>query len=947
LKITSNAIVLLLLVSQVSLADDFYVRASGCDCNDGRSAATAFATISQAARSVRNPGDRIIVGPGLYREGDIAPNRNGIGTFPILFLADSTGALTGDVAGAVEVHPAPEQGTGFLLLGRSNIVIDGFVVVGASDAAVQVRTGAEVSRNVVIRNLLVLDSAKRGVDVTAAGEVVIEQTSVNGCGSTGITIATANTDGVAATIVENEVAGCAVHGIFVDGARGGTIEGNIIDDNERTGIQLRNSSEITIARNTIRGNQQGIDVTALVNPSMAGNRNIDIVSNRVEDSVLAGIKTVGQGEVWVSENVVLRSGSSGISLEGPIDLFSRLAATVSNNHVAMSGAHGIFVQNALGGSVIQNNVSSSNATTGLTVRNCPAPVIVNNLVHDNGANGIGLGTAGLAAAGAVIVNNTLARNAGWGIVVGSAGGPSPDALVLNNIFWENRDGGLTVGRESTCGYVAGFNINPNGYGTQTPRNAYDLNVDPLFLNPDDGSFRLQQVAAGQGQNSPGVDAGSSTIEELGITGSTASNGEPDTGRVDIGFHYDAESSQIIRATRPFMPIYVRTVGRDNTTGKNPARAFKSISNAVRTAQAGVTVVVGPGRYLEGNVSPPRNAGRAAFVAEPTGSSTGDSPGVVVVDADGNGTGFTVLDSCTAVIDGFLVLGARDAGIQVRQGSDGTSVQNNVVFSNRRGIEVIDADDVRVRNNLVYANQTGGIQIGGAVGSRNATIRSNTIYGNGANGILIGVGGGESTGARVEYNIIDLNGKNGIQIVSNTALGKSLPALTAQYNINTDGYAGMRRPDTDLDLEPLFIDPPGLDGLLACNGAGDDDFRLNQLAAGQQRQSPAVDFAPASVVEVALEGRSTRTDEVADIDPLDLGYHYALPPLGPIPARPKVDCDGDGMVSVSDLILGVNVALGTARVDECPSFDRNADGVVTVDEIVKAIDQALGGGEVCV
>src|SRR5262245_23495016 len=53
-----------------------------------------------------------------------------------------------------------------------------------------------------------------------------------------------------------------------------------------------------------------------------------------------------------------------------------------------------------------------------------------------------------------------------------------------------------------------------------------------------------------------------------------------------------------------------------------------------------------------------------------------------------------------------------------------------------------------------------------------------------------------------------------------------------------------------------------------------------------------------------------------------------------------DCNGDGTVTVDDLIKGVNIALGNAPVSDCPSFDANHDGVVTVDELIQAVNNAL-------
>jgi len=68
-------------------------------------------------------------------------------------------------------------------------------------------------------------------------------------------------------------------------------------------------------------------------------------------------------------------------------------------------------------------------------------------------------------------------------------------------------------------------------------------------------------------------------------------------------------------------------------------------------------------------------------------------------------------------------------------------------------------------------------------------------------------------------------------------------------------------------------------------------------------------------------------------------------MGPANAGAQVcvgDCNGDGMVSIDELILGVNIALGSATLDECPSFDADGDGMVGINELITAVNYALNG-----
>jgi hypothetical protein len=55
-----------------------------------------------------------------------------------------------------------------------------------------------------------------------------------------------------------------------------------------------------------------------------------------------------------------------------------------------------------------------------------------------------------------------------------------------------------------------------------------------------------------------------------------------------------------------------------------------------------------------------------------------------------------------------------------------------------------------------------------------------------------------------------------------------------------------------------------------------------------------------------------------------------------------DCNGDGSVTVDEIVRMVNIALGSQDVSTCPAADRDGSGTVTVDEIVQAVNNALNG-----
>ena len=62
-----------------------------------------------------------------------------------------------------------------------------------------------------------------------------------------------------------------------------------------------------------------------------------------------------------------------------------------------------------------------------------------------------------------------------------------------------------------------------------------------------------------------------------------------------------------------------------------------------------------------------------------------------------------------------------------------------------------------------------------------------------------------------------------------------------------------------------------------------------------------------------------------------------------PGGPCVgDCSNNGIVIVNEIILGVNIALGSADIRDCPSFDPDGDGQVEIGELIQSVNNVLSG-----
>jgi hypothetical protein len=98
------------------------------------------------------------------------------------------------------------------------------------------------------------------------------------------------------------------------------------------------------------------------------------------------------------------------------------------------------------------------------------------------------------------------------------------------------------------------------------------------------------------------------------------------------------------------------------------------------------------------------------------------------------------------------------------------------------------------------------------------------------------------------------------------------------------------------------------------------------------------------------GTSTVTSTATPAEIPTLTAVPSMPPtVTPVPSATPVppptcvgDCTGDGHVSVGELLIMVNIALGSTSPESCVPGDANGDGQITVDEILTAVNNGLNG-----
>lgn len=238
---------------------------------------------------------------------------------------------------------------------------------------------------------------------------------------------------------------------------------------------------------------------------------------------------------------------------------------------------GVHVRRGAEGTHVRHNEIYGNADDGIRLQDAVAPTLFDNLIYCNGRRGILVAGASSGTAGARLVNNTIVGNADRGIFIGTATVGSTDTFLRNNLIQDNCGNAIQIGTSSLPGYDAQYNLvspptyegtsahptdtayDPATQGTvvrparfvarafceavcQTPgRDPNDFPTTPTVERHAD-DFRLAQTIAGQAPpDSVGVDAGDPNLAAefvVPLRGrSTASNGGPDGGRIDIGYHF--------------------------------------------------------------------------------------------------------------------------------------------------------------------------------------------------------------------------------------------------------------------------------------------------------------------------------------------------------------------------------------------------------------------------
>lgn len=245
---------------------------------------------------------------------------------------------------------------------------------------------------------------------TQAGDVVLPG---SGTGILPLVDATGSATGITLTGGNNRLSGFEVTGatdanILVDSSNNAVVENNFSRDDLDDGIEVFNSSGVTVIGNTFSNSgDDAIDLESSDNAVISNNT----ISGTVDD----GIDILTSASPIISGNTISDSGDKGIVLESSDN------ASIQNNTITNAVDSGIELLTSASATVESNVINGSDF--GIFVDTSESTLVQNNQITDSTLSGIEL----IFATNASLIGNTIS-NSGSGAIFAFAN----DTLTIQN-----------------------------------------------------------------------------------------------------------------------------------------------------------------------------------------------------------------------------------------------------------------------------------------------------------------------------------------------------------------------------------------------------------------------------------------------------------------------------------------------------------------------------------
>jgi parallel beta-helix repeat protein len=363
-------------------------------------------------------GYRILVRPGLYREGVIIDKA-------VEIIGDGEpGEVVIEAGGKHVIRFQANMGRVVNLtvrqigdgkwygvdIGQGRLDLEGCDITSASLPGVAIHGGADPR----LRRNRIHDCKQSGVFVYE-----------NGLG----------------TLEDNEIFGNALSGVEIESGGNPTLRRNRIYDGKQSGVYVQESGLGTLEDNEIFGNAMaGVEISSGGNPTLR--------RNRIHSGRQSGVFVVENGLGTLEDNEIFGNALAGVEIS------SGGNPTLRRNRIHDGKEDGVFVvENGLG--TLEDNEIFGNALAGVEIKAGANPTLRRNRIHDGKQNGVFVQENGLG----VLEDNEIFGNALAGVEIKSGGNPTLRRNVISKntyeAVWVHNDGRGEITENDLRGNKAG------------------------------------------------------------------------------------------------------------------------------------------------------------------------------------------------------------------------------------------------------------------------------------------------------------------------------------------------------------------------------------------------------------------------------------------------------------------------------------------------------------
>jgi len=371
-------------------------------------------TITEAIEAA-NPGDRILVRPGLYQEGlviekpleiigdgnleDVVIQTAGKNAMLFKTTMGRVVNLTLRLMGGVNWYSVD--------ITQGRLELEGCDVAGYGLGCIAIHDGADPR---LLRNHI--HDGYFGVHVYENGQGTLEENDIFGNVLSGVTIE----GGSNPTLRRNRIHDGKLGGVFVCYNGKGVLEDNDIFRNARAEVEIRTGGNPMLRRNRIHDSKQiGVLVCdngqgVLEDNDIFGNTysgvaisdgsNPTLYSNRIHDGKAFGVYVHGNGKGVLEDNDIFGNASYGVEIGMGGN------PTLRRNNIHDGESFGVYVSDN-GKGVLEDNDIFRNASVGVAISDGSNPTLRRNNIHDCESFGVSVSDGG----GGTIEDNDLRDNA--------------------------------------------------------------------------------------------------------------------------------------------------------------------------------------------------------------------------------------------------------------------------------------------------------------------------------------------------------------------------------------------------------------------------------------------------------------------------------------------------------------------------------------------------------